>query len=84
MQAIPSHYITMDLKALFAGLIFLMPGAISTLASLFNWDWFFSTKTASFFVDNLGRTGARVFYGVLGIALLIAAVMIIQSLVSQS
>lgn len=70
----------MDLKALFAGLIFMLPGVISTLAALLNWDWFFSAKMTTFFVTNLGRTGARIFYGILGLSLLIAAMLIIRPL----
>ena len=39
-------------------------------AAIFDWDWFFKGNKAKFFVDALGRNGARVFYGVLGAVIL--------------
>jgi hypothetical protein len=40
---------------------------VSVLA---DWNWFFAHPRARFFVDILGRGGARLFYAVLGSALL--------------
>lgn len=53
-------------------LIFLLTGLVSLLASLFDWDWFFTADNASFLVKRLGRKGARWTYGSIG-ALFIAA-----------
>lgn len=41
-------------------------GIFTIAAAIFDWDWFFKNNKAKFFVDALGRNGARVFYGVLG------------------
>ncbi|HIY87657.1 MAG TPA: immunity 17 family protein [Candidatus Bacteroides pullicola] len=46
--------------------IFAFAGIVSLLASLFNWDWFFTARNAQFVVRNVGRKQARWFYGVLG------------------
>ena len=46
-------------------------GAFSLVAAVINMDWFFETSAAMSFVSKLGRTGARIFYGLLGIGLLI-------------
>lgn len=73
----------MDLKGYFTSFIFILPGLIAVLAALFDWSWFFSTRSASFFVDTFGRAGARLFYGMLGLLFIVAAIMILQSLFQQ-
>ena len=55
--------------ALVAGGIFAIAGAA------FNWEWFMTARKARFIVAIAGRTGARIFYGVLGIALSVAGVL---------
>lgn len=54
--------------------IFLLAGVIALLASLLNWDWFFTADNASFVVKRLGRGGARIVYGVIGTAFIFAAI----------
>ena len=55
-------------------LIFLSAGIVSFAASFFNWDWFFTTDNASFLVKRLGRSGARLTYGAIGLMFIVAAV----------
>ena len=50
--------------------IFALAGAVSLLASLLNWDWFFTTRTAQTIVRNVGSNRARLFYGILGIIII--------------
>lgn len=50
--------------------IFALAGIISLLASVFNWNWFFTARNSQFIVQNVGRRQARWFYGVLGIILI--------------
>ena len=35
--------------------IFALAGIVSLLASLLNWDWFFTTRNAQTIVRNVGR-----------------------------
>lgn len=70
----------MDIKGYFTSFIFILPGIIALLAALFNWSWFFSSRSASYFVETLGRSGARLFYALLGVLFIVAAVMILHSL----
>ena len=58
----------------FVQAIFMLVGLIALLASLFNWDWFFTADNASFLVKRLGRNGARWAYGALGAVFIAAAV----------
>ena len=54
--------------------IFALAGIVSLLASLLNWDWFFTTRNAQTIVRNVGRNRARLFYGILGIIIIGMAV----------
>ena len=55
--------------------IFALAGIVSLLASLLNWDWFFTTRNAQTIVRNVGRNRSDVykrqlFYGILGIIII--------------
>lgn len=59
------HYFTQS--------IFVIIGSLSVLASIFNWDWFFTAQNTQFIVNNVGRKRARLFYLVLGILMIATA-----------
>lgn len=44
-------------------------GTFTIVAAMADWEWFFTHPKAKFFVDRFGRSGARVFYGILGLTL---------------
>ncbi|MGN0048429.1 MAG: immunity 17 family protein [Bacteroides sp.] len=50
--------------------IFAFAGILSVLASLLDWDWFFTAQNSQFIVRNVGRRQARWFYGLLGLLLI--------------
>lgn len=50
----------------FTGLFFLGVGVFVLVAAAINWDWFFEHRKSQLFVSLFGRTGARVFYALLG------------------
>lgn len=54
------------------GLIFILLGAFCLAGAVFNWDWFMGSGKARFFSRLFGsRSGGRMFYGLLGIGLVI-------------
>lgn len=55
--------------------IFIALGLFSVVAALFNFDWYFETSGAMTFVKWLGRGGARIFYLLLGLALMTCGVL---------
>ncbi len=65
----------MLLTEYFIFFLFLSLGCLTVLAAVFNYDWFFRTAGATPFVGWLGRNGARLFYAVLGIALIVCGVI---------
>lgn len=52
--------------------IFILAGSFALVSSVLNFDWYFNSRKAATFVNIFGRTGARIFYGLLGIALIVA------------
>ncbi len=54
----------MQFALAFAAGLFTVAGAV------FNWDWFFENAKARPFVNWFGREGARVFYVLLGCAIM--------------
>lgn len=54
--------------------IFALAGITSLLAALLNWNWFFTTRNAQTIVRNVGRSRARLFYGILGVIIIGMAV----------
>lgn len=50
--------------------IFATAGLIALLASILNWNWFFTAQNAQLIVRNVGRGRARLFYGLLGVIMI--------------
>lgn len=57
------------------GIMFTALGLFSLVAAICNFDWYFQTSGATTFVNRLGRMGARIFYALLGIALMVCGVV---------
>lgn len=51
-------------------------GIFSILASVLNLNFFFENRRAKIFVTIFGRTGARVFYIILGIFIIVLGLKI--------
>lgn len=52
-------------------LVFILIGLFSILGGVLNWNWFMNNSRARFFVNILGRNGARIFY--IGLGILVVA-----------
>ena len=61
----------MDPSIIFTFAIFIALGVFSIIAAAFNIEWYFQTSGAATFIRMFGRKGARVFYLLLGITLVI-------------
>lgn len=60
---------------IFLPIIIIACGIFSLLGAVNNWDWFFNNYKAQPFVKMIGRTGARIFYGILGAFIIIIGIM---------
>lgn len=47
-------------------------GMFSILGAILDWNWFFESRKSAIFVRLFGRNGARIFYIVLGLFIIIA------------
>ena len=56
------------------GLLIIAAGVFVLIAVAQDWDWFFNSRRAQLFVSLFGRGGARIFYGLLGIAFTIGGI----------
>lgn len=61
---------------IFLIIIFVLAGVFSLLSSVKNFDWFFNNSKAKPFVKLFGRNGARIFYSILGIFIIILGLVL--------
>lgn len=52
-------------------LFIVAAGGFSIAGAVFDWDFFMNSRRARLFVHLFGRMGARIFYGLLGAALVV-------------
>lgn len=72
----------MSVEGLLLGLFLGSMGVFTICGAACDWDWFMGSRKARFFVAMLGRNGARVFYGLLGIAIILIGLAMAVGLVS--
>lgn len=65
------------------GLIFVAIGAFSITGAVCDWNWFMNARKARFMVKILTRNGARIFYGLLGLALVVLGVLMTFGVISS-
>jgi hypothetical protein len=58
-------------------LLAIAAGIFSLLGGINNWNWFMRSFRAGLFVKTIGRQGARVVYGILGIVLITIGVLLL-------
>lgn len=58
-------------------IFFFAAGVFSLAGAFFNWDFFFNSRKARPFVRLIGRTGARIFYAILGLFIIFCGIMVL-------
>lgn len=66
-----------------AGLILIAAGVFSICGAAYDWEWFMNHHKARFFVTIFGRTGARILYGVLGIAFVVMGALFLLGILKN-
>jgi len=56
---------------MYPGIFLVVAGLFTVCGAVFNWDFFMNSFKSRFWVKILGRTNARIFYGILGIAIMV-------------
>lgn len=67
---------------LFVGAVAIAIGLFVMSAALFNWEWYYQLHKARWIESICGRSGARVFFGVLGLALIVLGAAIAMGTLS--
>lgn len=65
----------MDPSEYFILILFIILGTLSVFAAVLNSDWYFKTGGAQPFVEYWGRRGARIFYVLLGLGLILCGIL---------
>lgn len=63
------------------GLIVGAAGIFAICGAAFNWEWFMGHRKAMLVVKILGRTGARILYGLLGAVLVLLSVLLTMGII---
>ena len=66
------------------GLFFVAAGLFSIAGAICNWEWFINSRKARTLVKLLSRNGARIFYGVLGLALVVLGTLGAMDVIDMS
>jgi len=64
----------MENRELFIAIFSMAAGIFAIIASILNWEFFFNSRKATFFMNVFGRNGTRIFYTLLGVLLIILAI----------
>lgn len=56
-------------------ILLFIGGLITLLGAILNWTWIFKSKRSKSIVSTLGLSGARFFYGIVGLALMILSAL---------
>ena len=67
-----------------AGLLIAAAGLFSIAGAFFNWDFFINSRKAQLVVAIFGRTGARIFYGALGLAIVVLGALIAMGILTDA
>jgi hypothetical protein len=63
-----------------SGVFAIGVGAFVLSAAFFDWEWFMTHRKAWLITTIFGRTGARIFYGVLGMGFFVFGVGLLVGL----
>lgn len=65
----------------FRGLIYILMGSVSLLGALRGYEWFVNHPKARFVARWLTPRGARIFYAVVGIILIIVGTLLLTGVI---
>ena len=60
--------------SIWINIILILLGLFVLAGSIFNWAWFMNSRRGGFMVRLMGRTGARIFYGLAGLVLVVLGI----------
>ena len=67
-----------------AGLIFVALGIFALSGSIFDWEFFMNSRKVRFLAKFLTRTGARIFYGLLGSGFIVVGILTAMGIIKDA
>ncbi len=58
------------------GILMVAVGLFAIAGSAFDWEWYWERRRMRIWVDLFGRPAARIVFGILGLAVLVAGVLV--------
>jgi hypothetical protein len=65
------------------GLLVAGAGLFSIMGAVMDWEWFMNSSRARIFVTIFTRTGARIFYILLGLGLAVLGVLMAMGIIQD-
>lgn len=53
----------------------IISGLITFVGAVLNWGWMYRSRRAKSIISFLGLTGARIFYGILGLFIIVVGIL---------
>ena len=66
------------------GFLFIAFGVFTVLGAALDWELFMGHRKARFFVGIMGRGGARVFYGFIGMGLVVLGTLFLAGIIRDT
>ena len=66
------------------GLLFVFGGLFSIVGAVMDWEWFMNHHKARFISSIFGRSGARIFYVILGLAIIVVGALVTTGIIQDS
>jgi hypothetical protein len=63
------------------GLILVAMGTFAFCGGALDWNFFLESRKAQFFVNIFGRNGARIFYALLGLSVIVAGILVMMNVI---
>ncbi len=71
------------MSEMWMGIIAILVGLFTLGGAIGNWDWFMNNRRVRFVVAILSRTGARIFYGLLGALFIVLGLLAMMGVLSS-
>ena len=65
------------------GWLLAAAGIFCLCGTVLNWDWFFESRKARGVVMLFGRSGARIFYGLLGTVIVVMGILLALGIIQS-
>ena len=59
-------------------------GAFTFCCAVFDWDWIMNQWNAQFFIRRFGRSETRIFFGLIGAAILVLGMLMAMGIIQGS